>query len=454
MKRRIFFNSYLCTVGLLLLCNCVKVKDWQDPADGVPPGTVSEVNVENLNGGAIIKYRLPEDTDLMGVKAVYSFDENDERREVYASAFRDSIVLDGYIDTNEHTVELFVVDNSGNLSLPVSVKIQPKTPPIELIRQSLKITPSFGGVYTNWENPLSKSIDITLYTIDSIGDRVLHDRYYSTAVDGKYAFRDLEIKEQPIHIELRDRWDHYATPLDTVIEPLFERQIPGRDELGNDIWYLYGWEDNTNLYRGDAVKQLNANSPFRVIHDGVVYVDGGDRWWGMDVTMMQRYIATGSTSYIYPVYFTIDMGKRSAYSRFTYWARARNPVYSSWNWYEFTVWGTDNPKPVTEVGDGSQLDNLKYWTNWAEIEGTDAWKNDWVKLADCVIQFPSGTPNNVNSVTSAEDIAFVANGFSFDIDPDKTSYPCRYLRFELKKSNNGANYIQMSELGFWGAYVE
>jgi hypothetical protein len=373
---------------------------------------------------------------------------------VFASAFSDTIVLDGYIDTNEHTVELFTVDNSGNLSLPVSVKIQPKTPPVELIRKTLKITPSFGGVYANWENPLGKSIDITLYTIDSVGDRVLHDRYYSTAADGKYSFRNLEIKEQQIYIELRDRWNHYAAPLDTTLTPLFERRIPGRNELGTDIWNLYGWADNTNLYRGDVVKQLNTDSPFRIIHDGIFNTDGGGRWWGIDVTMMSRYISTGSTSYLYPVYFTIDMGKRASYSRLTYWPRYRSPTYSGWCWYEFEVWGVDNPKSITEIGDGSQLDNLKYWTSWDEIEGTDAWKNDWVKLADCVIQFPSGTPNNVNSVTSAEDIEFVRSGFSFDIDPDKTGYPCRYLRFVIKKTNNGANYIQATELGFWGAYVD
>ncbi|MDR3245788.1 MAG: DUF4959 domain-containing protein [Prevotellaceae bacterium] len=450
MKKIYLFLLLLCTMSLW---QCVKVKDWQDPADGVPPGTVSGVSVENLNGGAVIKYRLPGDTDLMGVKAVYSFDENDEKREVYASAFRDSIVLEGYLDTNEHTVELFVVDNSGNVSLPVSVKIQPKTPPIDLIRQTLKVSPSFGGVYTSWENPLGKSIDISLYIIDSIGDRVLYDRYYSTATDDKYIFRNLESKEQYLHIELRDRWDHYAPPLDTILTPLFERQIPGRDELGNDIWSRYGYADNTNLYRGDAVG-VTSNQPFRAIHDGIAYIDGNDRNWFVDPTIMQRYIPTGSTTYLYPVYFTIDMGKRASYSRLTYWPRARTPAYSAWVRYEFEVWGIDNPKPISEIGNGSQLDNLKYWTNWAEIEGADAWKNDWVKLADCVIQFPSGTPNNVNSVTSAEDIAFVKNGFSFDIDPDKTSYPCRYLRFVIKKTNNGANYIQVSELAFWGAYAD
>jgi hypothetical protein len=297
-------------------------------------------------------------------------------------------------------------------------------------------------------------VDITLYTIDSVGDRVLHDRYYSSGVTGWYTFRNLEIREQPFHIELRDRWNHYAPPLDTVMEPLFETQIMGRDAMGRDIWSLYGWDDKTNTYRGDVNTTISATTPFSAMFNGVLYSNTTGQWWSSDVCMLQNYIPGGGTSYLYPVYFTLDMGVPAVYSRLAYYTRARSPVYSSWCWYEFEVWGTNTkPKEAAEVGDGSVPANLKYWTSWEAVEATDAWKNDWIKLADCVIQFPSGTPNNVNSVTSAEDIAFVQNGFHFDVDTDKTSVPCRYIRFVVRKTNNGANYLQMSEICFWGAYV-
>jgi hypothetical protein len=445
----------LVLVGFLanLLFSCTEVKDWSDPKDDVPPGTVTNVKVSNVNGGAIISYTLPNDNDLMGVKAVYSFDENDEQREAYASAFRDSIVLDGYADTGEHTVELYAIDKSGNVSSPVSVTIKPETPPIELIRRSLKVVPTFGGLYATWENLSGKSMDIALYIIDSTGDKVLYERHYSAVARGSYSFRNLEIKAQSFHIELRDRWNHYAMPLDTVMEPLFEMQIPGRNELGGDIWSLYGWSDGTNTYRGDSNKPLNT-TPFSVLHDGETLNGNGGKWWSTDVCMLQNYIPEGGTSYVYPVYFTVDMGRQAVYSRLAYHARPRTPVYSSWCWYEFEVWGTNDPKPITAIGDGSILDNLKYWTSWEAVEATDAWKNDWTKLADCVIQFPSGTPNNVSGVTSADDVAFVQKGFHFDVDPDKTNVPCRYIRFVIRKQNNGANYLQATELQFWGAYVE
>jgi hypothetical protein len=360
--------------------------------------------------------------------------------------------LEGYADTGEHTVELYAMDKSGNLSSPVPVTIHPETPPIDVIRQSLKVASTFGGLYTTWENPLGKSMDITLYTIDSVGDRVLHDRYYSSALNGSYSFRNLTSEEQPFHIELRDRWNHYATPLDTIMEPLFETQIMGRDEMGRDIWSLYGWNDGTNTYRGDSNK---GTSSFSIVHDGVLYADGTGRWWSKDPCILDNYIPGGGASSLYPVYFTVDMGVSAVYSRLAYYTRGRNPTYSAWVWYEFEVWGTNTePKAPSEIGDGCIPDNLKYWTAWEAVEATDAWKNDWIKLADCVIEFPSGTPNDVSSVTSAEDVAFVQNGFHFDVDPDKTSVPCRYIRYVIKKQNNGANYLQACELQFWGAYVE
>src|SRR5690606_41224882 len=69
-----------------------------------------------------------------------TFSENEEPMEVYASAFKDSIVLEGYANTEEHIVQLYAIDKSNNLSQPVSVTIQPLTPPISLIRQDRKST--------------------------------------------------------------------------------------------------------------------------------------------------------------------------------------------------------------------------------------------------------------------------------------------------------------------------
>ncbi|MDR0697652.1 MAG: DUF4959 domain-containing protein [Tannerella sp.] len=446
-------SLFACVLLPIFFECCTNVRDWSDPADNVPPGEIANVRVENINGGAILRYTLPGDKDLLGVKAVYSFSESEEISEVYASAFIDSIVLEGYADTREHAVQLYVVDKSGNLSQPVMATIQPLTPPVEQIRNSLTAYATFSGVRAIWKNPYKKPIAISLYTTDSIGDKVLFERHYSSAENGGYTFRDFSSTEQSFHFEVRDRWNHIAAPLDTVLTPLYEVQILGKVD-NVDLWDMYDYD--RGIYRGDPI-QANAGSVvyhgrFRYLYDGNTW--DNSTWFYFKPATIGQYVPGASTSsYMLPAYLTIDMGVAAKYSRFKYYTRGRSPVYSAWVWYEFELWGTNHPKAITEIGDGSQADNLKYWTSWPEAGGTDAWKNDWEKLADCEIIFPSGTPNNSPSVTSAEDIAFVQDGFGFDIDPDMTGKAFRYVRFVLKKNNtDNGSYIQWSELQFWGSY--
>jgi len=444
-------------IGVLLsvfFWGCSEIKDWSDPADNIPPGEITDIRVKNTNGGAVIHYRLPSDNDLLGAKAVFTFSENEEPMEVYASAFKDSIVLEGYANTEEHIVQLYAIDKSNNLSQPVSVTIQPLTPPISLIRQTLTAQETFSGVRAIWKNTLKKPIAVSLYTFDASGDKVLFERHYSSAENGGYTFRNFEAVEQPFYFELSDRWDHVAAPLDTVLTPLFETQIKGMEGT-RYVWDLYDYDNS--IYRGDPI-QANAGSQsvyrgrVRNLFDGNTW-DNSAYFYFRPPTMNQYVPGASSSAYPSPNYVTFDLGVPAKYSRFKYYTRGRTPVYSAWSWYEFEVWGTNNPKKPNEIGDGSQADNLKYWTSWPEADGTDAWKEDWEKLADCEIKFPSGTPGNAPQVESAEDIAFVMDGFGFDIDPDKTGKAFRYIRFVLKKNNtDNVPYIQWSELQFWGSY--
>ncbi|MBE8721492.1 DUF4959 domain-containing protein [Sphingobacterium pedocola] len=447
-------SLFIAALLLALSWGCTEVQDWADPMDNVPPGTITNVRVKNINGGAVLYYTLPHDSDLLGAKAVYNFSESEEILEVYASAFKDSIVLDGYADTDEHIVQLYAADKSNNLSKPVLVTIRPLTPPVVEIRETLTAQTAFSGVRALWNNPLKKPVAISLYTTDSAGDKVLFERHYSSAENGGYTFRNFDAVEQTFSFEVSDRWNHIAAPLDTVLTPLYEIQIQGM--VGTTyLWDLYDYSNN--IYRGEPL-QTNAGSQsayrgkVRNLYDGNTW-DNSNYFYYRPGTMNQFVPGAISSVYTLPAYMTIDMGVAAKYSRFKYFTRGRSPVYSAWAWYEFEVWGTNNPKAVTEIGDGSQADNLKYWTSWPEAGGTDEWKNDWEKLADCTVEFPSGTPNNSPQVESAEDIAFVMDGFGFDIDPDKNDKAFRYIRFVLKKnSTDNVPYIQWSELQFWGSY--
>lgn len=135
-----------------LMWSCSEIKDWQDEKDNIPPKSVTNVVVENINGGAIITYKLPDDPDLLAVKAVYYYKKGEDLKEAYSSAYNNTISLEGFPDVNERTVQLFTIDKSMNHSEPVEVQIKPLLPPVEMIRKSLKVNPTFGGVYMLWEN--------------------------------------------------------------------------------------------------------------------------------------------------------------------------------------------------------------------------------------------------------------------------------------------------------------
>ncbi|MGV8090690.1 MAG: DUF4959 domain-containing protein [Mangrovibacterium sp.] len=451
--------KYLYIFGIisLMMWQCTEVKDWHDPKDNVPPEPVSQVQVENINGGAVITFTRPAEEDLMGVKAVYSFGEDDAGKEVYASAFTNTIVLEGYADTNEHTVHLYAVDKSGNVSVGVPVTIKPLTPPIELIRKSLHASETFGGVYVTWDNTLQKDLAVSLYVADSTGYMLLSETYFSNTEIGRYAFRGFgDPVERNFRIELKDRWNHYSAPLDTILTPLKETEILGRDK-GIDIWTQYGWVDNTWTYRGDLRHLPTAtNNTFNRIVDGNLFT--GLPYFQC-VQNLSYYVPDATDNRFFPMYLTIDMGRKASYSRMKTWMRERatgNPgMFSGIIYSTFEIWGTNNPKPVQEIGNGSREDNLKYWTGWPQVGGTDEWKNDWVKIADCQLVLPSGaTKYTANMVLSADDQAYIRNGYEFDMDIETANQAFRYLRFYITDTNTGVGELMLAELKFWGSYAD
>ncbi|MDR0385986.1 MAG: DUF4959 domain-containing protein, partial [Prevotellaceae bacterium] len=320
MKRKNIFEKmktvvcFLIVLPAMFLLSCEEVKDWHDPTDSVPPGTLSNVTVKNINGGAWIYYSLPADNDLLGVKAEYAFEEGEELRNVFSSAFNDSILVEGYANTDEHTVTLYVIDKSLNESEPVPATVKPLIPPVEQVRQSLRLHSTFGGIYSEWENEIEKDLAIALYIKDSIGEFVLHDTYYTKARNGNYTFRNMKSEDLNLRIEIRDKWEHYATPVDTVIKPLFEEEIYGRNPVTQaNIWQRFGYDDRTCLYRGD-ISETEGNKDLWMLYDGAVFQNSS--WFHTKNNYLSHYVSWSDNEYhVKPIYLTIDMVRKASYSR-------------------------------------------------------------------------------------------------------------------------------------------
>jgi len=457
--------KYLRTKGLISIVllmtiawNCENVKEYTDPKDNIPPGKVTAVEVENLHGGAMITYTLPADDDLLGVKAVFSLREGGKEYEVFSSAHRDTIFLAGFPNTNERVVNLYAIDLSRNLSEPVPVTIQPLMPPVELVRKSLKVVEVFGGVYCSWENIMRENIAVSLY-VSSDGDLALDDTYFSSSYTGGCSFRGFPNEKHSFRIEIRDKWQNYSIPLDTVLTPLFEEPILARDPATGQIyWSFWGVASKECLSRGDAWNTPSAANNFNILFDGILFDETNFFATGTDWGFLNTYVAGAPGTYVWPLYYTLDMGRPSMYSRYKKYVRkwpisAGGRIGDTRHVYEFEIWGTNDPKPLVPENDPSdRITNLQYWTSWPEIGGTDEWKNDWVKLADVSYRTPSGAIVQTDNFT-AEDDEFISNGFNIDFDV--THIPCRYLRFVCKKSSRSDSwYENIGELEFFGAVVK
>jgi len=451
------------TLTLAYLFACVSPENWFDPKDSVPPGDVTIVRVENTNGGAMIIYTLPGDDDLEGAKVSYRLNEGGELLERYCSAHTvayddntDTLVLEGFGDTSPRLVTVYAVDLSANVSPGVQVEIRPERPYIETVAETLNADATFSGIQCTWENEQRKDIALSLYYIDSLtGEWKLHDTFFSNNPDGKFAFRTFPSVEMNFRFEMRDRWENTAPAMEKTLTPLFEEQILSRVN-GVEIWKHLDVEGMQCIYRGDVTNNVNdatmKNRVWSRMTDGAWPTNNSDTYWNPGGTMsIAHYIPDAVGPIPFPISFTIDLQKKSVYSRFKLHNRVRTPIFSGWVPVDFEVWGANEVRPLNP---DDHIGDLRYWTPWAEVQGTDEWKNDWVKLANCKVRTVTGTGKYTAGMTlSEEDIDKYTNGYDFDFDEGVTQ-AFRYLRFVIYENCNDDPQLTLTELRIWGQYLE
>jgi hypothetical protein len=449
--KKLFY--YLCFSAsfMFLISSCTDVENWNDVPDNIPPGKISNVMVENLNGGAIITYTLPPDDDLLGVKALYSFTEDGKTLESFSSSFRDTIELTGFPDTNERIVQLICLDKSKNESEPLDIVIQPLEPAVKVIRESLTVKKSFGGVIVNWDNPFKEDIGVSLFAADSTGEMVLDYTFYSNMEEGQYFFRGFEPEERRFQIQLVDRWDNVSERLDTILTPLYEIEIPRFDEeTGEAIWKRYGWDDQTVKWRGD----LSISHNFRNLIDGNRFTE----FRTGAVNYLSYYVDNPEDQNVdvSPAYMTIDLGYEYVLTRHKRWDRKEGLRDKCPKDYE--IWGTIETPKGGPSDFNSKMESLAYWTSWSEegIGGTDRWKTEggWVKLGEFHQDGPISGATTVGAITAEDQHYAMANGLHQSHPLESTTIPVRYIRVVFIENWIGSSGVHQSGWHFWGAPVE
>src|SRR5690606_7186859 len=226
MKNRIIAITIILISVLWISCREEGRIDFID--DAAPaPGQVTNVTVENRPGGALLKYTLPVDKNLLYVRAEYEIQPG-VIRQTKSSYFKDSLVLEGFGTPDTYEIKLYSVGRNEKESTPLVVQINPTVSPVRLV--SKKFRDTFGGVAIDFENPEQANLAIVLMadTADQ-GYQSELITYYTSAPKGTFTYRGvdgLDPVEHEFSMYIRDRWGNYSDTLTEKVTPWFEEFIP------------------------------------------------------------------------------------------------------------------------------------------------------------------------------------------------------------------------------------
>lgn len=388
----------LLVAGLITACN--KELESHGPVSNNPavPLKVSDVSVVNGNGMATLSYKLPADSNLLYVKAVYTITSG-QVCESRSSYYNNSIQVEGFADTLEHEVKLYSVSRSEVVSDPVVVKIKPLVSPLWQVYRSMQVINAFGGYNLTALNPSRSNISI-LVTRPNVFKEYETDRDKSiyTKTDSILSkVRGLDTIDYRYGFVVKDRWGNKTDTLYKTFKPIYETQL-------NPAKF------STFVLPGDA-KQVTNGAALQYAWDGRL------GWPGTSFT-------DAATNGSGPQTITFNLGVLAKLSRM--WIRPfpePNPTryYYLSTMKRFEIWGSANPS----------------------LSG--AYDQSWILLGSYTLTKPSGLPYGTES---AEDQAMADAGFNWEIDLNAPKV--QYIRIRCLENFAGGTNQSINELKVYG----
>lgn len=413
MKR----SLYIVFISLLFVVSGCKEEGRLDHIDmsAPAPEQIYDITMRATAGGAVLKYKMPKDENLLYVKAVYQI-ETGAIHTTKASCYEDSLVLEGFGEVKPYPIQLYSVGRNEKESAPVTYEVTPLTPAYLTAFEHLELKAGFGGVSVSFKNPDKAALAIVLMgDTANTGEYIELETFYTEASMGSFPFRGLKEKESKFAVYLRDRWEHYSGTKEALLTPLYEEVIPKNKfknaALPTDMYEPV--EGNYNLY---AIEQL----------------------WDGVATDRNKMFATTKSAPI-PQWFTVDLGRTATISRVKLHQRGKGSrgeiqVYSGSNVRKFELYGSMAPNPN---GD---------------------WDDSWIPLGTFVSNKPSGEGTTVTE----EDHQYACiDGVNYDLEESEFApdpfVPVRYLRFKVLETYMGqttSGSIWISELDVFGQEIK
>ena len=394
MKARNFLSLFLIIFLFLLGCN------ENENQDSTPPGSLTIESVTPTNGGGILTYSLPNDSDILFVRAEYT---NSLGTDVYrvSSSHNNSIEIDGLNQNTPISVRLFVIDENENISEPTDVEFTPLPSFIYLVQESISISPTLGGVNIEWENIAEKTVYVHLHIVNAGEEEI---RILSSDKEFEnISVRGLESVEMTFLTKVED-FDGNITDLEekATISPLFEEMID------KSTWTLMSqlsvdgnaWEGETDNFWDDIVDtaETNADNSYFIIWRDA---NGGVLNWPLDIV--------------------INLNKNVKIHRLKVWQRAF--------WY-------NGPTGIPYY---YQEENIRSFDLYASENS-----QDWILLG----QYDIGDPSDQDGNIPQDFIDAAANGHDFDLEGVSDKF--RYLKFSITSNYGSDTYVHGSEITLWG----
>ena len=391
-------RNIICIPILLLLISMVVSCESEDKKDTTPPGELTITSTEATYGGAIISYTLPNDDDILYVRADYT---NGKGEAVFRTVSKhvNQIEVSGFVVEEDVTVSLTVVDENQNKSKAVEHEIRPLQSFIYLVQESIEIVPDLGGVQVSWENIEEKTVFIYLHIAD--GDEEETRILSSSNATENIFVRGLEAKELGFSTKVED-FDGNITSLieEGYYTPLFEEKI------NKDTWALVSnlsidgnaYEGATVNFWDDVVDTFETNSDNSYLISNRKDNGGGLRW---------------------PLDIVIDLNKKVKINRFKIWQRAF--------WYNGPG---DQPYYY-------QSENLRSFDLFVSMD-----KSEWALLGSFQIEEP--TNGDISQALLDEAVA----GHNFNLDEISPEF--RYLKFSITSNFGSDSFCHGSEISLFG----
>lgn len=388
-------------ISLAMLYGCTEPQVGQYPVDDTPPQEVTVTKIENLAGKVVVSYKLPNESDLLYVKAVY-VDAKGATKEVRASMFKNRLEISGFGRSLKRSVQLISVDRSRNESAPVVIEVEPQDSPIYNVAEMMDVSSSWGGAVFKWENTQNETFVVKVYKEDN-GNLFELDTFYSSETNAIRSIRGMESSEQSIAVVVNDIYGNSSDMMTYKIIPWFEVELP--------------YDDFVVM-------------PFP---DGIAYSKRYHK--GGDKALFDNLINdVNSVFYLEPgvppqPFFSVNLNHKCALSRMKMWQRTNSKqAFVAHNPHYFEIWGTDDELATRDPN------------NW---EG-------WVKLLDCESVRPSGLGPDV--IADGDDLAYAQAGEDFEFAAG--TMPVRFFRFRSIENWGKSTALHMGEIRLWGIITE